>query len=71
MASYILARVLPMQVFLPELTHWWALANRFWPTFYVVDKNGSIRDVVVGETHEGDRNALRIESKIQALLLDD
>lgn len=53
-----------------DMAYWRALRNRYWPAFYVVDKNGNIRDVVIGETHKGDRNAIKIEKKIKALLLE-
>lgn len=53
-----------------DRVYWKALGNRYWPAFYVVDKKGIIRDVVVGETHIGDRNANRIELKIKALILE-
>ncbi len=53
-----------------DMGYWKALQNRYWPAFYVIDKKGNIRDVVVGETHSGDRNARRIESQIDTLLAE-
>ena len=52
-----------------DMAYWKALGNHYWPAFYIVDKKGNIRDVVVGETHSGDRNATKIENRIKALLL--
>lgn len=51
-----------------DLSYWKALKNRYWPTFYIVDKKGRIRGVFVGETHEGDANATGMESLIAQLL---
>lgn len=41
---------------------------RYWPAFYLVDKGGRIRHVLVGETHAGDARAEAIETALRALL---
>jgi len=51
-----------------DFAYWKALGNRYWPTFYIVDKQGIIRSRYIGETHSGDRNATRIEADIRQLL---
>jgi len=51
-----------------DFTYWDALGNRFWPAFYLVDKQGRIRHRFFGETHEGDPRAGQIESAIEKLL---
>ena len=48
--------------------YWRALRNRYWPAYYIVDKQGNIRDAFIGETHEGDRRAKKIEKLIAKLL---
>jgi thiol-disulfide isomerase/thioredoxin len=48
--------------------YWRALRNRYWPAYYIVDKQGNIRDAFIGETHEGDRRAKKIENLITKLL---
>ncbi|MCG6873023.1 MAG: redoxin domain-containing protein [Gammaproteobacteria bacterium] len=48
--------------------YWQALGNRYWPTFYVVDRQGRIRGTFIGETHAGDAQARRVENLIQTLL---
>ncbi|MGV6826941.1 MAG: redoxin family protein [bacterium] len=53
-----------------DYVYWKALKNRYWPAFYLVDKQGKVRFVHVGETHEGDRNARRIEADIKLLLAE-
>lgn len=51
-----------------DFAYWRALNNRFWPAFYLVDKQGNLRYRFVGETHQGDDRALKIESAIKELL---
>ena len=53
-----------------DFAYWQALRNRYWPAFYLVDKQGVIRHLNVGETHEGDERAQRIEEQILALLAE-
>ncbi len=48
--------------------YWRALRNRYWPAYYIVDKQGNIRKGFIGETHEGDRRAKKIENLIVKLL---
>ena len=51
-----------------DFSYWKALNNRYWPAFYLIDKQGVIQGRYVGETHEGDGNATAIELKIKQLL---
>lgn len=51
-----------------DFAYWRSLANRYWPTFYVVDKKGIMRGVYVGETHRADPQAEAIERHIADLL---
>ncbi len=53
-----------------DFAYWRALNNRYWPAFYLVDKQGVIRNVFVGETHAGDRRATQIEAQIETLLAE-
>ena len=53
-----------------DFAYWRALNNRYWPAFYLVDKQGVIRHLHVGETHEGAARATRIEEQIRALLAE-
>ena len=53
-----------------DFSYWQALGNRYWPAYYLVDKQGIIRHVHVGETHEGDSRARRIEQQIDNLLAE-
>ncbi len=51
-----------------DFAYWRALNNRYWPAYYLVDKQGVIRHRHVGETHAGDARAVKIEAQIRALL---
>ena len=41
--------------------YWDALDNHYWPTVYLVDRGGRIHDLQIGEVHEGDGAAARLE----------
>ena len=51
-----------------DFAYWRALRNRYWPAYYIVDKQGNIRKGFIGETHAGDRRAKKIEKLIAKLL---
>ena len=51
-----------------DFAYWKALKNRYWPTFYVVDKQGKVQGVFIGETHEGDKRAKNVEKLIAKLI---
>ena len=53
-----------------DFSYWKAIGNRYWPTFYVIDKRGRVRGRFIGETHAGDRRARAIESLIEELLAE-
>lgn len=53
-----------------DFSYWRALGNRYWPAFYLVDKQGRIRHLHIGETHAGDARARRIEQQLRALLTE-
>lgn len=52
-----------------DFSYWRALGNRYWPAFYVIDKQGRIRGSFAGETHAGDR-ARAVEALIRQLLAE-
>lgn len=54
-----------------DFSYWKAMRNRYWPTFYVIDKRGRLRGHFIGEIHAGDANARAIESLVERLLAED
>ena len=53
-----------------DFSYWKALGNRYWPTYYLVDKHGRMRARFIGETHSGTSRAKRIEAAIAGLLAE-
>lgn len=53
-----------------DYSYWNALGNRYWPAFYLIDKQGRIRGQFAGETHAGDANAQAIDKAVQKLLAE-
>jgi len=51
-------------------TYWNALGNQYWPTVYLVDRCGRLRDRHVGEVHSGEESGRRVEARIEALLAE-
>ena len=54
-----------------DFRYWRALNNRYWPAFYLVDKDGRIQATYVGETHKSSDQAKRIEKEVQRLLAQE
>ncbi len=53
-----------------DFSYWKALKNRYWPSFYLIDKTGKVRATYVGEMREGGKQANRIEKQIETLLAE-
>jgi thiol-disulfide isomerase/thioredoxin len=50
--------------------YWNALGNRYWPTFYFIDRLGQIRFRIVGQIHAGYAEAELAEEWLEALLAE-
>lgn len=53
-----------------DFSYWNVLGNRYWPAYYLIDKQGRIRNRYFGETHEGDPRAMQIETAVERLLAE-
>ncbi len=53
-----------------DFSYWKAMRNRYWPSFYLIDKVGKVRAVYVGEMREGAEQARYIERQIETLLAE-
>ncbi|MCB1736677.1 MAG: redoxin domain-containing protein [Gammaproteobacteria bacterium] len=53
-----------------DFAYWKALDNRYWPAFYLIDKQGVIRYRHVGETHIDSRQANALETQLKQLLAE-
>jgi thiol-disulfide isomerase/thioredoxin len=51
-----------------DFAYWHLLDNQYWPAFYLIDKKGRMRQLLVGEQHSGDRSARNFEAEIETLL---
>lgn len=54
-----------------DYSYWGALDNRYWPAFYVVDKQGRIAAQAIGEMHVGEARSQKFEREIERLLAVD
>jgi thiol-disulfide isomerase/thioredoxin len=48
--------------------YWKALGNRYWPTFYLVDRQGRVRGVYIGEMRAERPESRTLEEQLVALL---
>lgn len=53
-----------------DMAYWMALHNRYWPSYYLVDKQGRLRYRFIGETHTGDAHAKAIRQAVETLLAE-
>ena len=54
-----------------DFSYWNAMGTRYWPTYYLVDKRGSVRSMFIGETHAGSSQARSIEQMVETLLAEE
>lgn len=51
-----------------DFSYWNAMANNYWPAFYLIDADGRVRGHAVGEMHVGERDSQQLERAIDQLL---
>ncbi len=54
-----------------DFAYWKKMGNRYWPSFYIADKQGRIRGHFIGEVHAGDRKAKRMAALVASLLNEE
>lgn len=54
-----------------DFSYWRALGNRYWPAWYLVDRDGNIAAHYIGETHTGDAQATAIAQRLTTLLAEE
>jgi|KBSSwiStaDraftv2_1062776.scaffolds.fasta_scaffold60439_3 thiol-disulfide isomerase/thioredoxin len=53
-----------------DSAYWNALGAQAWPTVYLVDRCGRLRDRHIGEVHSGEDSGRQVEARIEALLAE-
>lgn len=51
-----------------DSAYWNLMNNRYWPAFYLVDRQGRIAATAFGELHHGEPRTERFEAQLRALL---
>jgi thiol-disulfide isomerase/thioredoxin len=54
-----------------DYSYWNAMKNRYWPAFYVIDRQGRIAAQAIGEMHVGQARAAKLEKQIEDALAAD
>lgn len=53
-----------------DMSFWRSMNNRYWPAYYLVDKKAQVRSHFIGETHKNTKQANKLESTIDKLLVE-
>jgi hypothetical protein len=51
-----------------DSSYWSVMHNQYWPTFYLIGRDGLLYGAVPGEMHVGDERAKKVEGAIDQLL---
>jgi hypothetical protein len=54
-----------------DYAYWNALGNRYWPSFYLVDRQGNLRARETGELHLDTDKGNAFEEQLRRLLAED
>jgi hypothetical protein len=49
-------------------SYWNALHNRYWPAFYLIDRDGQMHGPILGEMHVGEARSQQLEQVIDEML---
>ncbi|MBP8297994.1 MAG: redoxin family protein [Burkholderiales bacterium] len=52
----------------PDSVYWNAMGNRYWPAFWLVDRQGRLAATAIGELHSGEARTRNFEGKLRELL---
>jgi thiol-disulfide isomerase/thioredoxin len=53
-----------------DSAYWKALGAEYWPTVYLVDRCGRLRDRHIGEVHSAEESGRLVEARIEELLAE-
>lgn len=51
-----------------DYSYWRAMKNRYWPAFFLIDRQGTIVLGAFGELHRGEQRGDQVETRIRELL---
>lgn len=51
-----------------SFSYWKRMKNRYWPAFYLTDREGNVVYKMIGETHKGTEKARQFEEVVEGLL---
>ncbi len=52
----------------PDSAYWNAVGNRYWPAFWLLDREGRLVATAIGELHAGEARAARFEAAMKTAL---
>lgn len=51
-----------------DYAYWRAMNNRYWPAFYLIDREGRIVQAAFGELHRGEKRGDAMEARLRELM---
>lgn len=51
-----------------DFSYWDALANRYWPAFYLIDRAGALHSTAIGELHVGEARGDEFERRVREVV---
>jgi thiol-disulfide isomerase/thioredoxin len=53
-----------------DYAYWNAMGNRYWPAFFLIDKQGHVRQAYAGEVNMGSSRSKQIEAELERLIVE-